>query len=182
MVFSFLTWTAPLWGQVSYLLLAGGIGLSLFRAYYLFGISYALLMRTGLPTAAASLAWRETADGVRFLSWPVLYLPLASTALFLSQVATWADASYALYWVAVPIGVMLLPARLRTSLFVRALISSMTAHMIGSLIVLLVGMPVVWAALVPKVFFERLVAATAMTAVAYTYQALRIALLRTRAA
>lgn len=167
MVFSFMTWGAPVWAACGLSGLSAVWGISLLRALMCFGAGFGLLSRTGLPTFIAALAWQRTEKDTSVMSWPVLFLPLTATALFVVSHGMHLNSLYALYWVAVPVVYSLLPRSTRSSYVTRALVSTMAAHAVGALIVLFAGLPVAWFAIMPKVLFERCVAIAAMSSIGY---------------
>lgn len=169
MVLSILSWTAPLWAATG---IFGAVALwagCLARGLAGYTLSYALLSRTGLPTFISSLAWRTLAKP-RFSSWPVLYWPLIACSLFALRVGVSADLLYAGYWLLIPALFVAVPATARTTNLFRAIVCSLTAHSVGSLIILYAGFSFSWFALMPVVLFERLVTALGMTGMAYAYQ------------
>lgn len=171
MVFTFLTWGAPLWAATGLTGMSIGWGLLLLRALLGYATAYGLLIRTGLPTFVAALALRSLSKKQNVTSWPVLFLPLAATTLFVAYNGMNLDALYTLYWVAVPVLFALLPRAARASHIARAIAASMAAHIVGSLIVLFAGFSISWFALMPIVLFERFVSVVGMSVVSWAVSA-----------
>lgn len=171
MVLSYSLWFTSVWASFGYAGIGALAALSLIRAFVGGATLYAVLMRTGIPTAVAALCWRHLSRSASFLTWPVLYLPLTAAALFVAKVGLTADALYAGYWVLVPVLYAALPLHLRTHIVVRSLVCSFAAHAVGSLIILYAGFTLPWFALVPVVLFERLVATAGIASISFLYQA-----------
>jgi len=159
MLYSYMLWLTPLWALFPGLsLLITSLRL-LFKSY-LFGFlpSALFLTHTGLPTAAAAAAWRYAEKYPRFF---LFFLPGLGAVLFISRVGLNAHAWFAAFWTLLPLLYFV-----RSHTVARALISSLVAHIVGTLIVAFFGASVMWSTLVPLVPFERFVAAAGMLMVA----------------
>ncbi len=162
MLYSYMLWLTPLWS-----LLPGLtpilIGARLLLKYCITGaMSFSVVLsHTGVPTMAAAVVWRYGHTYPRFF---LLFLPFVSSVTFIASVGLNANAWFSVFWLALP-ALYTASATIRSQVLVRALVASLTAHMIGALIVLFLGAPVSWANLVPLVPFERVVAAGGMVLV-----------------
>lgn len=174
MLYPYMLWLTPLWsllpGSVPVL-----IGARLLLKYCITGAMSipAVLSHTGVPTMAAAAVWRYGHTYPRFF---LLFLPFVSSVTFIASVGLNAHAWFSVFWLALP-ALYAVSVTNRSHILVRALVASLTAHMIGTLIVLFLGAPVSWVSLVPLVPFERVVAASGMVlvfgAIAFCRQLLR---------
>lgn len=157
MLYAYTVWLTPLWAAFPGLssgMLVILAGIKVFSS----GSLTAFLYGTGLPTFAATTAWRFSS---RYpFSFFVLW-PLAAFAVFAATVGFTAHLLYAAYWLVLPVLYVAAPA-MRSNRIVQAIVASMTAHTVGALLVLCFGSFASWSSLVPVVPFERMVAAAGM--------------------
>ncbi|MDQ5890673.1 MAG: hypothetical protein QG604_547 [Candidatus Dependentiae bacterium] len=178
MLFSYTLWLTPLWSSLAGFGLVGVVLWAVFK-YCVTGSNSFLLHNTGgLPTIAAVAAWRYSSLYPRLF---LAVLPVLSTITFISHVGLTSDAWFSVYWMLMPLLLLLSPAA-RAHVITRSIIASLTAHMTGALIVCLFGASVKWSLLVPLVPFERLVSIVGMLVVSmvlnrlHTWARRRIAL------
>ena len=158
MVFSILAWASAPLAALGLYGMTFVWALLLVRSFVFYAGTFAVLSRTGLPTFIAALAWRENSCGVKLRSWSALYWPLAATALFAFKVGGTFDLLYTGYWLLIPLAVAIVPNHFLASRWMRAGVSSLSAHSVGSLILLYAGLQVSWVSLIPVVLVERLIA------------------------
>lgn len=164
MIFSFLTWGSAVLAATGVPGITLAWTLILLRSFVLYSGPYAVLSRTGLPTFAAALAWRDNQQ-VSLSNWSTSWWPVAATCLFLLKVPYSLNWLYTAYWLLIPAMVMFIAPRYRSHILLRSLLSSLTAHSVGSLIILYAGLSFPWFALMPLVFVERIVAALGIASV-----------------
>lgn len=161
MIYAFTLWLTPLWSS-----LPGVCGLTLWSVVKMIvalSKKNVLLHNTGLPTLAAAASWRFAQRAQLFL-WVVM--PVLSFTLFSILVGSSLDMTFAVSWLTLPV-LALMPSTMRTHQFATAWHASITAHIVGTFIALLLGAPVAWSALAAVVPMERLVAAVGITVVSW---------------
>jgi hypothetical protein len=124
------------------------------------GSIHGFLYGTGLPSYAALLAWRYAALFPLTLHSMV---PLCAFIYFAWHVGFTMHLWYAAYWVLIPALYLLVPT-LRNHVVVRALTASMTAHIVGALLMVTCGSFTTWSSLIAVVPFERMIAVLGMLA------------------
>ena len=173
MLYAYTVWLTPLWAAFPAL---SGFVLLILSGIKLFssGTVTAFLYGTGVPTACATLAWRNAAKHsfLFYVAWPLM-----AYAVFASSVGFTLHLGYATYWLIVPALYLLLPS-LKTNTIFRAVMTSMTAHTVGALLVLLFGSFSQWSSLIPVVPFERCVTTLGILCTVAGMYALRIVALK----
>lgn len=157
MVFSILAWASAPLAALGLYGMSFVWALLLVRSFVFYAGTFAVLSRTGLPTFIAALAWRENSCGIKLKSWSALYWPVSASLLFFAKIGISYDLLYAGYWLLIPVAVVLLPSHFLASRWMRAVVSSLSAHSVGSLILLYAGLKVSWVSLIPVVMVERLI-------------------------
>ncbi len=116
-----------------------------------------LLLIYHIPGLCAAVSW---ATSRKLITGGI---PFICIVLFLMHPVGFASWLYTFYWF-IPIIFTFIPER---SVFIQALLSTFVAHAVGSVICLytIYTAPALWWALIPVVFFERLIFALMMTAV-----------------
>lgn len=173
MIFSILAWASAPLAALGLSGMTGVWAFLLFRSFVFYTGTFAVLSRTGLPTFMAALAWKENSCGIKLQSWSALYWPLLSSLLFVLKVNSCYDMLYAGYWLIIPFIVLAVPNHFLASRWMRAVISSLTAHSVGSLLLLYAGFQVSWVSLIPVVFVERLIAAGGIGLISQLWDAIK---------
>ena len=157
MLYAYAVWLTPL---SSFLFVPSVFFFSLISLFkfYSVGFSTAFLYSTGLPSLAAMIAWRwaDRYPFALFVLWPV-----SAFFLFFASVGATAHLGYAAYWLILPL-LFLVTHLFGSHVVLRAMLSSMTAHTIGALLVAYFGAFTQWSTLIPVVPFERMVSAAGM--------------------
>lgn len=157
MLYAYTVWLTPLWSAFPGLSVGLFFMLATIKLLTAGSLS-ALLYGTGLPSSAALLAWRYNTRFPRIIS---VFIPVVAFALFALHVGFTAHLVYAAYWLILPVLYLSAPS-LRGHILVRALTASMSAHIVGALLVAALGSFSAWSSLVAVVPFERMIAVAGM--------------------
>jgi len=154
----------------------GIVAASLGVLYLLSGHFFLGSVRTGLPTLAAAFVWNRLRGHKTARVFHVSLLWAVCTSfLFLMHSNTVGGVLYVGYWLFIPfcvVGAQRLPV-LRT--FFYALITTLVAHSIGSLLLLYTVSTsgAFWAQLVFIVWYERLILAGCLLVIEYVFSLLQ---------